>query len=246
MYKTIIIDDEPKCTESLLYVLKKNCPAIDVVATAVSGDEGYEKILQHNPDIIFLDVEMPYGNGFELLSKFNNINFEIIFVTAYENFAIKAIKAEAVDYILKPFTEQEIIIAAKKAAEKVQERKLRQPAEPVNKKGQLLQHQKIAVPTFDGLIFININDIIRCEANDHYTQFYLADKQKVLVCKSLSDYELLLGDYDFHRIHQSHLVNLSYIQKYIKGRGGYVIMQDGANIEVAARKKTEFLDKIFK
>ncbi len=246
MYKTIIIDDEPKCVDSIRFVLNKHCNQIQLVDTARSADEGFEKISQHQPDIVFLDVEMPYGNGFDLLNKFTEQNFEVIFVTAYENFAINAIKMNAVDYILKPFTEEDIIAAVNKAITRAQEKKLLNPNNLASKNNNKTVSGRIAVPTFEGLIFLSVNEIVRCEASDHYTSFYLADKQKILVCKNLAEYEEMLADFDFHRIHQSHLVNLVYIQKYIKGRGGYVVMKDGATLEVSARKKNSFLEKIFR
>jgi len=246
MYKAIIIDDEPKSISSIEYVLERNCSNIEVVSTARSADEGYIKIKDLDPDIVFLDVEMPYGDGFELLNRLVDHRFEIIFVTAYENFAIKAFKVDAVDYILKPFTEDDIIKAVKKATVRVQEKKLihhsssatRKPARPFSK--------RIAVPAFDGLAFLNVDEIIRCEASENYTYFYMKDAKKMLVCKTISDYEEMLAPFDFHRIHQSHLINLAFVQKYVKGRGGYVVMQDGVSVDVSARKKMEFLESIFK
>lgn len=247
MFKVIIIDDEPKSISSLKFVLEKNCPQVKVSDTARSANEGFEKIKLHNPDIVFLDVEMPYGNGFDLLNKLPEHNFEVIFVTAYENYAIKAFKVDAVDYILKPFTEDDIIAAIKKAAERVQEKKLIQiNGHNTHKKNHIPFSKKIAVPAFDGLAFINIEDIVRCEAEENYTNFFLKDKKKMLVCKSLADYEEMLEPFDFHRIHQSHLINLAYVSKYVKGRGGYVVMQDGVTVDVSARKKMEFLEGIFK
>jgi two-component system, LytTR family, response regulator len=247
MFTTIIIDDEPKSISSLKFVIEKNCPQIKVLETARSADEGFEKIKAHNPDIIFLDVEMPYGSGFDLLNKFIGCSFEIIFVTAYENFAVKAFKVNAVDYILKPFTEDDIIAAIKKATERVQEKKLiHASGNSTQKKNNIPFSKRIAVPAFDGLAFLNVEDIIRCEASENYTYFFLKDKKKILVCKGLTDYEEMLASFDFHRIHQSHLINLAYVSKYVKGRGGYVVMQDGITVDVSARKKMEFLESIFK
>lgn len=247
MFTAIIIDDEPKSISSLKFVIEKNCLQVKVLETARSADDGYARIKQHNPDMVFLDVEMPYGSGFDLLNKFLDHPFEIIFVTAYENFAVKAFKVNAVDYILKPFTEDDIVNAVKKACERIQEKKLIHSNGNVpHRKASFPFSKRIAVPAFDGLAFLNIEDIVRCEASENYTNFYLKDKKKILVCKPLADYEEMLEPFDFHRVHQSHLINLAYVSKYIKGRGGYVVMQDGATVDVAARKKMDFLDGIFK
>ena len=243
MLKTIIIDDEPKSIDSIKFVLSKRCPDINVVETARSAAEAYSGINLHKPDMVFLDVEMPYEDGFELLNKFIGHSFEVIFVTAYENFAAKAFKVNAIDYVLKPFTENDIVNAVKKASERIQEKRLiyNSDARPVQ-----VTSKRMAVPSFDGLLFLNVEDIIRCEASESYTYFYLKNKEKILVCKSLSEYEDMLAAFDFHRIHQSHLVNLAYVEKYVRGRGGYVVMQDGTNLDVSVRKKIEFLENIFK
>lgn len=246
MFKAIIIDDEPKSIESIQYIIEKKCTYVTVVATARSADEAYEKIMEHSPDLIFLDVEMPYGSGFDLLNRFINPHFETIFVTAFDNFAIKAFKVDAIEYILKPFTETDIENAVKKATQRVNDKRIIAQNSGVAKASHASTPSKIAVPTFEGFTFITVSEIVRCEADENYTTFYLSDKSKLLVCKSLSDYEELLADFDFHRIHQSHLVNLAYIQKYYKGRGGYVVMSDGTHLDVSVRKKMEFLESILK
>lgn len=246
MFKVIIIDDEPKSIASIKFVLEKFCNFVSVVETANSVNEAYEKILIHSPDMIFLDVEMPYGNGFELLSKVFINQFEVIFVTAFEDFAVKAFKVDAIDYILKPYTEDDIIAAVKKAVSRIENRKLSHYVlDNSTVKGNRMAN-RLAVPTFEGFVFLDINQIIRCEADDSYTTFYLMDNRKQLVCKQLSEYELLLSDFGFHRIHKSHLINIQYVQKYVKGRGGFVVMSDGKSLDVSARKKMEFLDHIFK
>lgn len=246
MYKVIIIDDEPKSVSSIRFVLEKFCSFVTVSDTAGSVNEAYEKILIHKPDLIFLDVEMPYGNGFELLNKVFLNQFEVIFVTAFEDFAVKAFKVDAIDYILKPYTEDDIIAGVKKAISRIESRKLSQNiVENSGVKGNRLAN-RLAVPTFEGFVFLDIDQIIRCEADDSYTTFHLANQSKQIVCKQLTEYEELLAAFGFHRIHKSHLINIQYVQKYVKGRGGYVVMSDGVSLDVSARKKMEFLEHIFK
>ncbi len=248
MIKAIIIDDEENGRETLLFSLKEVCPEVEVVAQADSAISGLKAIEQHKPDLVFLDIEMPYGTGFDLLQNISKIDFEIIFTTAYDQYAIKAFKFSAIDYLLKPINLMEL----KSAVEKVQKR---QAARESELKYELLKDNmeekessfhRIALPTNDGLEFMEIKDIIRLEASGNYTMFYMAGGKKIIVGKTLKEYEELLEEHNFFRTHKSHLINLQYLKKYIKGTGGIVVMSDDSEIEVAKRRKEAFLDKLAK
>jgi two-component system LytT family response regulator len=194
---------------------------------------------------VFLDIEMPFGNAFDLLDKLTPVNFQVIFVTAFDNYALKAFRYYALDYLLKPVDIEELKTAVKKAGERVREKNMSQKLDVFLQtlKPAKSNLQKIGLPTNDGLIFTNIEDIVRCEASGSYTIIYLQDKQKFVVSKSLKEYEDLLPEDIFCRVHHSHIVNLTYVKKYFKGRGGYIEMSDGSSIEVATRKRDEFLAK---
>ncbi|MBK8416744.1 MAG: response regulator transcription factor [Bacteroidetes bacterium] len=244
MIKALIIDDEPKCTSLVKTILEKKCANIKVTGTAQSLDEAYKLITDDAPDLLFLDVEMPYGSGFELLEKFPVHEFEVIFITAYDKFALPAIKADAIDFLLKPFTEKDLIASVKKAEQRITDKravKNRTMITEWNTSGK-----RIALPTADGMVFLNLDEIIRCEASGSYTEFYLTGGRKELVSKNLSQYEDVLEPFNFYRIHSSHMINIRYVKKYVKGRGGYVIMEDGATIDVSVRKKTEFIENLLR
>jgi two-component system LytT family response regulator len=212
---------------------------------ADSVKTGIEAIIKNKPDVVFLDIEMPYGNAFDLLETLDEINFEIIFVTAYRDYAIKALNLSAAYYILKPIDIDELVIAV----EKIVERKNAGDANfhtkilMDNLKSNTIQHKKIVLPQMDGFEVVNVNDIIRAEANDNYTNFYLTNGKTLLVSKTLKHFDDLLADFDFIRIHKSHLVNLQYITKYIKGKGGQVRMFDDSFVDVSATRKKELLER---
>ena len=246
MLRSIIIDDEENGRETLLYSLKEVCPDVEVVGQADSAMTGMTLIKRHNPDLVFLDIEMPAGSGFDLLENIDNINFEIIFTTAYDQYAIKAFKFSAVDYLLKPIDLTDL----KEAVRMVEEKKA---IIDTTKRYELLKDNldnkesafhRLALPTSDGLDFFEVKDIIRCEANGNYTMFYLNDGGKILVGKTLKEYAELLEEHNFFRTHKTHLINLDYVKKYVKGIGGYVILHDGTNVEVAKRRKEAFLERL--
>lgn len=240
--KVIIIDDEIKSCESIKIALERNCKQAIVAGMATQAENAIQLISQEKPDLIFLDVEMPGKNGFELLEAFHIKNFEVIFTTAHANYAVNAFKAEAVDYVLKPFTEKEIVAAFHKAETRILEKtaaKFATVKSPGNVKNNILP-----LPTSDGFEFVSVNDIMRCEAEDSYTWFFMQDKSKILVSGNLHSFEQQLEPYGFHRIHHGHMVNILFVKKYIKGRGGYVIMSDGTTINVSVRKKAEFFEKL--
>lgn len=242
--KCIIIDDEKSSREILVKMLTRYCPDITISDQANSIESAYQSILLHKPDLLFLDIEMPEGNAFDLLSKFDKIDFKIIFTTAYEQYAIEAIKVEAVDYLLKPISVQEVINAVKKLKKKVNT--------SINKE-ELLKllatfnipqqaNPYIPIPTSNGYEMLNIADIIRCEANESYTFIYLNNSTKKTVSKKLGELSESLPGHDFFRIHHSHLINRKHIKNYLRGEGGTVHLSDNTEVPVSRRKKTEFIE----
>lgn len=235
MLKTVVIDDELNGRNIVKSFLEKYCDGVNVIGEADGVESGVECITENNPDLVFLDIQMQDGTGFDLLEKLPKRNFKLVFVTSFDHYAIKAFKFSAVDYILKPVDPDQLV----EAVEKV---KAMAPADNVESKIDVLisninSLEKIALPSMDGIRFIKINDIIRCESDNNYTLFYLTSKEKILVSKTLKDFEILLSGSKFYRVHKSHLVNLKYISKYIPGEGGYLILEDGSHVDVSRRKK---------
>lgn len=243
MLRAIIIDDENSSRNALRKKLNNHCPEVKVIAECENGEEGIESIEQMHPDVIFLDVEMPRMNGFTMLQQLRQHNFEIIFITAYDHYAIRAIKVSALDYLVKPVEIEDLKTAVEKVAEKRKKTTYNTSLETllqnlVNKKKE--QH-KIAIPSMDGLQFVATGDILYLEALSNYTNFHLASNKKITVAKTLKDFEDLLPASIFIRIHHSYIININCIEKYVKGDGGQVIMKNGAALDVARRKKDEFL-----
>ena len=245
MIKAIIVDDEPKCCKTLSALLERFCPEIEVAAVCSNGLEALTKIQEHSPSLVFLDVEMPRMNGFEMLEKISTVNFHLIFTTSYDQYALKAFRFSAIDYLLKPIDRDELQRSVQKVVRQMQipvpqqleilMERIKQPAKPVN---------KIALSTLEGLQMIPVDSIIQCESDDNYTILLLKDKRKIVVSSTLKDIEELLEEYPFVRVHRSHLVNLNEIEKYLKGEGGYLIMSDGSSIDVSRSKKESLLKKL--
>lgn len=230
-----IIDDEQDGRDYISLLLQNEFPEIEIAFKAASIEDAYLYLNRNSPYILFLDIQLKDGNAFDLLSKFKEIRSEIIFITAYEHFAIQAIKNGATDYLLKPIKKIDFVAAVNKALENIKKNR--------NLAGNSNQN-KIALPTLQGFKLIDIADIIRCEADSNYTIFYLVDKTKILVSKTLHDFEKHLSEYNFFRIHHKHLINLYHLKEYIKGKGGQVIMADNSTLDVSVRKKNDFLIKI--
>ena len=247
MMRALIIDDEIRSRESLEIIVKENCKNVEVVALAESVESGVAAIKQHKPDLLFLDIELQDGTGFDLLEKSSYGDFHVIFTTAFENYALKALKLSAVDYLLKPINSEELVQAVNKAEEL-------SDSDSTNKNFELLLQNlqnstgkhKIALPTSEGLTFINVSEIIRCQADGSYTHFFFKDRKKILVSKKIKEYEELLSPYNFVRVHHSHLVNLDEVAKYVRGDGGYVVMSDGETVYVSKRKKEDFMSALNK
>ncbi len=245
MLTAIIVDDEAKARENLKYILKDLDLDVHVAATCGTIQEAVDQIAVQKPDLVFLDIMMKGETGFDLFEKIANITFDVVFITAYDEYAMKALKLNAVDYLLKPIDSDDLL----KAIEKVKKRK----SNPVRGENlsQLLNTikpnknlHKIALPTLEGLYFVQIEDIIRCESDENYTTVFLKTKEKKVVSKTIKYFEELLTAHSFFRSHRSHLINLAHIKEYIKGDGGYIVMNDGSEVMLARRKKEEFL-KLF-
>ena len=244
--KAIIIDDEARSRKALQIALNDYCPSVQIAAIAETPENGIEAITKHKPDIVFLDVQMPGMSGFDLLSHFPEIDFDIVFITAHDHYAIKAIRFSALDYLLKPIQIDELMAAVKKAEDKKNNSHTNWQYKSLyeNVRNNNNTSGSIAVPTGDGLLFIKTQNIIRCEAEGNYVIIYQVDKEKLLITKTLGDMETMLDPAVFCRVHNSHLVNLSHIKKYVKGDGGYVIMSDNSTVDVSRRKKEEFLNML--
>lgn len=246
--KAIIVDDEQHCIDALRTMLQKKCPEVTVLGGVNSVKDARDMIAELQPDVVFLDVEMPHQNGFELLKLFDKITFDVIFTTAYEQYALKAIKFNALDYLLKPFSVKELQDAISKCVSRRNGQAGEQTTSPIevflqNMKTLHQTHKKIALPTINGLVFMPVQNIVRCESTGNYTRIFFTDKKNLMVSRPLKEFEELLTDVDFFRVHNSHLINLQQMQSYIQGEGGFALMSDGTQVEVSRRRKADFLKK---
>jgi two-component system, LytTR family, response regulator len=247
MINCIIIDDEAKNIKLLQNMLAMHCPSIKILATETDAKNGLLLIDELQPQLVFLDVEMPHLNGFDLLKQLEPINFEVIFVTAYSHYAVEAFEHHATGYVTKPINTEKLIAAVTTAEKRIEEKN-------INKNlFTILEHNskqaapnKIPLSTTNGLIFVKIADIMYCESSGNYTHFYLVDDKKIVVSRQLGEYEKLLPDADFIRIHDKYIIHLAYIKEYIKGSGGDVVLENGKEIPVATRRKEEFMARFEK
>ena len=243
MIKAIIVDDEPYCCEALATLLERYCPEVKVADICYSGEAAIAAIKEQKPQLLFLDIEMPQMNGFELLEKLPEINFELIFTTSYDQYAIRAIHFSALDYLLKPVDREELQKAVQKTISRLSSplpQQLEILLQKINHSSVAVQ--KIALPTMEGLQMVALDSIISCGSDSNYTVFFLKGKQKIIVSRTLKDVEEMLNEHSFFRVHHSYIVNMNEINKYIKGEGGYLIMSDGSSVDVS-RSKKEFLLK---
>jgi len=245
MIKAIIVDDEPFCCDALEILLQKYCPQVRVAEVCNSGEEALRMIAVIKPQLVFLDIEMPAMSGFEMLEKIEKIDFDLIFTTSYDQYAIKAIRFSALDYLLKPIDRQELQAAV--------QRVMQGKSNDLNQQLQILFQkvtkpaasiQRIALPTIEGLQLVPIDSIISCDSNSNYTVFHLKNGQKITVSRTLKETEEMLGDHSFLRVHNSHLVNLNEISKYIRGEGGYLVMTDNSSIDVSRSRKDLLMEKL--
>lgn len=240
MLKAVIIDDVKEAREALLKDISEYCPEIEIIGQADGVVSGAKLIKTEKPDLVFLDIQMNDGSGFDLLEVLGDINFKVIFTTASDAFAVKAFKYSAVDYLLKPVDADELVKAVGKVEEGTHKDSVSLLLE--NSKQNNKPFRKLALNTLDKLHIVNISDIVRCESDVNYTQFFFADKSKLLVTKTLKDFEELLSEHQFVRVHQSHLVNSNYIKEFVKGDGGYLVMTDGTSVPVSTRKRNAVVE----
>ena len=242
--RTIIIDDELDNVKLLALQLKLYCPKVQILAECTQSKEGLLKIKELAPDLVFLDIEMPIMNGFELLEAVGHLNFQLIFVTAYDQFAVKAFKYSALDYLLKPIDTRELQAAVSKAmlSSQTDERQLHLLKQQFDTNEHKLP-DKIALPYQNGVIFTEINKVIYCEADNNYTRIFLQDGTQYLVSKTLKSIQDILEERNFLRVHRQYLVNLDQIARYVKGEKNYLIMSDGKNIAVARSQKEKLVER---
>jgi two-component system, LytTR family, response regulator len=245
MIKAIIVDDERHCINRLTLLLTKHHPGtIQLLPPVSTVKDAIRAVKEYLPDLIFLDVQIHDRTGFDLLRECGKINFKIIFTTAYDRFAIQAIKFSAIGYLLKPVDEDDLADALKKLKETSVENTSLMAGVIENNLRQPVKKTKLTIPTGNELLFLNIEEIIRCHSDINYTTIYKNDKQKIVVAKTLKEFEEILADHHFFRIHNSDLINLACIKSYNKGKGGSVVLNDGTELEVSTRRKEEFLKKM--
>lgn len=246
MLKAVIVDDEEKSRENLKILIEEFCTNVQVLALAKSVDEGIEAIENYRPDILFLDIQMQKETGFDLLNRIRKIDFEIVFTTAHAEYAIDAIKFAAIDYLLKPIDINDLKQSIRRVEKKLTNNNLKEQFETLlhNFRADTSDSYKLAIPSSDGLVFINIKDVIYCEALSNYTKIHMKDGKFHMVSKTLKEYEGLLSNYHFFRVHHAYLINTKEIKKYVRGDGGYVIMNNDVSIDVSKRKKDLFLKRI--
>jgi two-component system LytT family response regulator len=245
MIKAFIVDDEPNCCKTLSLLLDRYCKEVQVTGIFHNGVDALQAINASTPDLVFLDVQMPRMNGFEMLEKLPAVNFHLIFTTSYDQYALRAFRFSAIDYLLKPVDREEL----QNAVQKILKRSELPAAEQLQALFQKLHHpvaafNKIALPTLEGLQMIPVQSIISCEANDNYTTLVLKGNKKLVVSCTLKVIEEMLEEHSFSRVHRSSLVNLNEIEKYVKGEGGYIVMSDGSTVDVSRTKKEALLKKL--
>ena len=241
MLKAIIIDDEERARSVLQSLLDEYCPEVEVLATAASVPEGVRVIQDHQPELVFLDIEMPGYSGFQLLDFFPADQFAIVFTTAYKEYAVQAFEVSAVDYLLKPIVIDKLIAAVQKVHQTRKTAQETTPLEVLKENFRANRVERIALPVTEGILFVESEEISHLEAEGAYTQVYLANGSKVLVSKHLKQLESLLDHPTFFRTHRSHLINLNRVRRFIRREGGYIEMDDGSTVPLAKNRKEDFL-----
>jgi len=248
MIRCILIDDESNSLEMMEWLLKTYCPQVTIEAMCNTADKGIEAINKYKPDVVFLDIEMPHMNGFDMLEHFDKLFFDVVFCTAYDQFAIKAFRYSALNYLLKPVDPDDL----KETIRRLEEKRYSPSKEQIELLLQNIRQvakltvQRIALTTNDGMIFVATSDILYCSAESNYTSIVLEGGKKILVSKVLKDIDEALSGPDFFRVHNSYLINLNHIKKFVRGEGGYVIMDDGANISISRSRRQEFMEQFSK
>ncbi len=246
MIKAIIVDDEKNARESILHLCNMSFKEVEIVGQAAGVSTAKKAIQELKPDLVFLDIQLEDGSAFDLLKEIGEIDFHLIFITAYNEYAVKAFKFAAIDYLMKPINPQEFIAAVNQViiSHEKEDFQLKFDAYLSHIKESLTEHKKIILKTAESIHLIKVYDIVRCEADKGYTEFFLRDGKKILVSKGLKDYDVMLSEFGFIRTHQSHLINLDYISSFEKSDGGYILMSDGSTVPVSSRKR-EYVFKIF-
>jgi two-component system LytT family response regulator len=240
MKKALVIDDENRTRELIVKMINSFGLDIEAIQGGNNVQTGIQSIEENHPDIVFLDIQMPDGTGFDVLKGLQERNFEIIFITAHEEFAIKAIKFSALDYILKPIDQAELKASVEKAIKMVDEKKEETQFEALQNNINPNMKRRLVLKTQESVHVVDLDNIIRCEADRNYTSFYLVGGKKILVSKTLKEYETLLTGHNFLRVQQSHLINLDFVDRYDKGDGGSVVMKDGSEVPLSPAKRDIF------
>jgi two-component system, LytTR family, response regulator len=245
--RTILVDDEVDGIRTLKKLLELNCPEVEIVATCQNATEALQKLEEVKPELVFLDVRMPGKTGLDMLAELSEIDFEVIFVTAHNEYMLQALQFSAVDYLLKPVDEDRLQEAVLRVEKRLKEKKNSDQAEillhNVNKVGHPLE-MRLCLPTQKGFTILKLEDIVYCEAQRSYTIFRLVNNKSIIISKPLFDYDKLLADTIFLRVHKSFLINLMHVKEYLRGEGGTVIMSNGMEVEISRRKKEQFLEKV--
>ena len=247
MVRTILVDDEPRGLNTLKKLLQEYCPEIKVIAECTDADTAKDKIELLEPQLAFLDISLPGKTSFDLLSELDKINFEIIFVTAHNEYALEAFHYSAIDYLMKPIDEDILIDAVRRAVKRVAMNSVNNNVSTLLhnlQKAQVPQEMKLCIPSLKGFQVVELKEILYCEASGSYTNFFFVDKHSICTAKTIHDYEDLLEDAGFVRIHKSFLVNLLHVKEYLRGEGGSVILSNGHEVEVARRKKELLISKM--
>ncbi len=245
MIKAVLIDDEKNALEMMEWLLRTYAPEVVVQAVCSSAQQGMQAIVSHQPDVVFLDIEMPKMNGFEMLEQIGKFNFDVVFCTAYDQFAIKAFRYSALNYLLKPVDPDDL----KETIQRIHERKHLPTSDQITMLLQHMQQQgrstppRIALTTNDGLVFVPTAEILYCEAESNYTQVVLEGGKKILVSRTLKEIDETLSGQDFYRIHSSYLIQINRIRKFIRGDGGYLVMDNDAQIPISRSRKQDFMER---
>jgi len=245
--RAILVDDEPDGIRTLKKLLELNCPEVEIVATCSSAADAISKLEEAKPELVFLDVRMPGGSGIDMLAELSEIDFEVIFVTAHDEYMLQALQFSAVDYLMKPVDEDRLKEAVQRVEERLKGKRNSRQGETllhnINKVGYPLE-MRLCLPTQKGFTIVKLEEIIYCEAQRSYTIFRLVNNKSIIISKPLFDYDKLLADTVFLRVHKSFLINLMHIKEYMRGEGGTVVMSDGMEVEISRRKKEQFLVKV--
>jgi two-component system LytT family response regulator len=250
--KTILVDDEPRGLKSLQKLLQFHCPAVEVISCCSSATEAKNEIFELHPDLVFLDIAMPGKTGLDMLTELPEVNFEVIFVTAYSDYMAQAFHFSAVDYLIKPVDEDlltQAVSRVEKKMERIESDYVKGNKEPLETFLYNMHHasenqKKLCIPSISGFQVIEITDIIYCEASTNYTNFYFTNRPPICTSKQIHEYEQLLSDCNFIRTHKSFLVNMQHIKEYVRGEGGSLILSNGSEVEVSRRKKDWLMTKM--